>query len=168
MNKYINSLANIRLNSDAAASAGEPDPLAMPTGDVDISRPIIPAANYEMEVTSATVADNKDKTGKNLVLKLKNTRAVRSTKGDELPPGQVVLTQYVSLTVTDKRTSKNIAQDIARTSRGLGLPPQVTGRDIINNPSVLNGKTGLFKIKVSQETAEYAEGNQVGGIVVEG
>lgn len=168
MKKYIN---NIHLSPDDASgssSAEVADPLAMPTGDIDISRPIVVAANYEMQIKTAAVADNAAKTGKNIVLKMANTKEVKSTKNELIPPGQLVLTRYISLTQTEKRTNANIAKDIARLCRGLGLPAAVTGRDVINNPTILQGKTGLWKIKVAQETQEFPERNEVGDLVVEG
>lgn len=178
-NKYSTPFI-INLSSDAGDGANtvavnasliptpELDPLSTPVGDIDLSRPLAPASNYEMSVAEATVGPNKAQTGRNLNVKLKSTKEIRSTKGDVMAPGALVLSKYYPLQATDKMSLKQVAQGIARLAKGLGLPASLTATDIINNPSILAGKIGLFKVAVKQETAEYPEGNEVKDIVIEG
>lgn len=167
--KPYTTLNSLRLNTDGAASAGiTDDPLSTNVSDIDLSRPLAPASNYELSITDAKLEDNKKKDGQNLVIKTKSTREIKSVKGDIMPAGSLVLTQYVSLTPSEKYTNKMIAQGIARLAKGLGLPGSITPRDVINNPTMLNGKFGIFKVKINQETAEFPEGNAIAGIVIEG
>ena len=150
------------------ADTGGGNPLSTPVGDIDISRPIATAANYEMEIHEPKVANNKRQDGRNLEIKWKNTRELKSTKGDVIAPKQLVLTQYFPLQATEKMTIKQVAQGIARLAKGIGLPASITPNDIINNPSILSGKTALVKVGIKQETTEYPEGNEVKGVVIEG
>ena len=144
------------------------DPLSTPSEAIDISYPKLPPANYEMTIVEATKVANKKGTGDNLVLKWKTSREQTSTKGDILNPGQVVIPSYVSLAVSGARTTKQIAQDLTRIIRGAGLPGSTTPRELIDNPTVLAGKTLLVKVGLRQETAEFPESNEVKGVVLEG
>jgi len=157
--------------SDSAASAGnidEADPLAMEAGSVDLARPIAPASNYILVIKDAKVEPNKKNTGNNLVTKWANTSDITSTKGDIIPAGSMVITQYTGLTPTEKRSNKDIAQDCARLIRGSRLPDATTGRDLINNPTILIGKELMVKVAIKKETDEFPEANEIKGIVLEG
>ena len=70
--------------------------------------------------------------------------------------------------VSGARTTKQIAQDLTRIIRGAGLPGSTTPRELIDNPTVLAGKTLLVKVGLRQETAEFPESNEVKGVVLEG
>lgn len=144
------------------------DALDVVGGDnIDLSYPLIPGGHHKLNIAEATVAQNKKQTGNNLVLKWKNADEVLSTKGETLPPGRVVITQYVGLTVTEKRDAKAIQRDIERLRRATGI--NVTKlSEIRDNPSLLVGKTCLCKVKVRQETDEYPESNEVSTVVLEG
>ena len=161
---------NVLLMFDAPASAGstDVDPLATPVGEVDLSYPILPAANYEMTIAEASLVDNKAQTGKNLLLKWKTAKEARSTKGEVLAAGQVTISQYIGLATSDKYTNEMIKKSIARVAKGAGLNASLSARDVINNPSMLVSKTALVKVAVKQETAEYPEGNEIKGVVIEG
>lgn len=167
-NKYILGLASILLSSDSGLSAGDVDPLDMGAESIDLSRPIAPASNYPLSIKEATKQPNKKNTGENLVLKWVSTTDISSTKGDVIPAGRLVMTQYMGLTPSDKRSAKDIGQDIARLIRGGRLPGSTTPRDVINNPSLLVSKTLLVKVSVRTETAEFPESNEVKSIVLEG
>ena len=165
--KQINRLL---LNTDGAdsTSASVADPLSTPVGDIDISRPVAAAANYEMEIHEPKVGPNKAQTGRNLEIKLKNTKEVKSTKGEIMHAKALVLSKYYPLQASEKMSIKQVAQSIARLAKGLGLNASITPKDIIDNPSMLSGKVGLFKVAIKQETSEYPEGNEVKDIVIEG
>jgi hypothetical protein len=137
-------------------------------GDIDLSRPIAPASNYQMLLTEPKIEPNRKGTGNNLVVKWKSTTEIMSTKGDVINPGALVITQYIGLTETEKRKSKAIAQDIARLIRGGGLPVETKISEVMANPTLLAGKTMLVKVKIRQETTEFPESNEIGGIVLEG
>ena len=144
------------------------DPLSTPVGDVDLSRPIAPAANYEMACIEAKVGPNKAQTGRNLEVKIKSTKEIKAVKGDIMGAGALVLTKYYPLQATEKMTMKQVAQSLARLAKGIGLPASLTPNDIISNPSVITGRTGLWKIGIKQETSEFPEGNEVKDVVIEG
>lgn len=150
---------NLRLNED---------PLDVQGGDgIDLSYPLLPAGNAKMTIAEATVSPNKKQTGNNFVLKWKNAEEVTSTKGDVLPPGRISITSYIGLTVTDKRTAKQIQADVERLRRGAGLPAMKLS-EIRDNPSILAGKTMVVKVGVRQETDEYPESNEIKSIILEG
>ena len=135
------------------------DPMSTSVDDIDISYPLLPAANYEMVVKSAVKAENKDKTGENIEIKWANTKPATSTKGAEIVPGQIVLTSYVGLTEKPERQSENgktirartkmdIAKDITRVCKATGVtgvnPGQIAaGR--VQNPLRLAGRTARVK-----------------------
>lgn len=166
MKQYL----TILLMSDAVAGGNgvELDPLSTPVGDVDLSRPIAPPANYEMSIPEASVGPNKAQTGRNLVLKCKSTKEIKSVKGDIMPAGSLVLTKHLPLQASDKMSIKQVSQSIARWARGFGLPPTLSAADIIANPTVFNGRTGLVKVAHKQETSEFPEGNEIKDVVIEG
>ena len=116
----------------------------------------------------AKVSPNKANTGQNLEVKLRNTKEIKSTKNDTIVPKQLVLTKYYPLQATEKMSIKQVGQGLTRLGRGLGLPGAMSPKDLINNPTILAGKTGLWKIAIKQETAEFPEGNEIKDIVIEG
>lgn len=164
-------MKNIKLSPDeaVAAAAVELDPLSTPCGDIDISRPVARAANYEMVVSEAKLEPKKDDpTRINVVLKIKSTKEITSTKNAIIAPGALVLTTYYPTKETDKMTRQQVGQRFAKLVKGLGLPAQVTPKDIIDNPSLVAGKIGLWKVGLKQETSEFPEGNDIKDIVVSG
>ena len=167
-NKHNVLLDNTAVDSTGVADAAA-DPLSTPSSDIDISRPIAMAANYEMSVKEAKIEPKKDDASRsNIVLKMVNVKEARSTKGQVIEPGHLVLTKYLPTQATDKMSITAVGQGIAKHIRGLGLPASLSPRDAINNPSVFAGKTGLFKVKIKKETAEYTEGNELGDPIIEG
>lgn len=165
MKHYYNQ---IKLSpDDSAGGATEADPLNTPCGDIDVSRPIAKAANYEMTIVEATVAEkNGDATRHNVVIKLKSTKEAKSTKGDVMHAGALVLKAYYPTKETEKMTRKEVGQKFAKLVKGVGLPAAVTPGDVINNPSVLVGKIGIFKVGIKAETSEFPEGNEIKDVVV--
>ena len=152
------------------------DPMSTSVDDIDISYPLLPAANYEMVVKSAVKAENKDKTGENIEIKWANTKPATSTKGAEIVPGQIVLTSYVGLTEKPERQSENgktirartkmdIAKDITRVCKATGVTGVNPGQ-IAADPSVLVNKTALVKIGVRDETSQFPESNEIVRLVV--
>ena len=165
-------LNRILLNTDgvdgSSTATPELDPLSTPVGDVDLSRPIAPPSNYEMVVAAAAVGPNKAQTGRNLEIKVKSTKEIKPIKGDMMAVGQLTLTKYYPLQATEKMSINAVAKGIARLCKGLGLPASLTANDVINNPTILTGKIGLWKVGHKQETSEFPEGNEVKDIVIEG
>lgn len=67
------------------SNGGTADPLDIDVNDIKTGYPIITAGLYDM-VLEATLEDNKDKTGKNIVLKHKTTRVAKTPQGEESNP----------------------------------------------------------------------------------
>jgi hypothetical protein len=144
------------------------DPLDIAANEVDLSYPLAPASNYQMSIFSAEKLPNRKGTGDNLKLVWKSVSEITSTKGDTMRPGTLTVTQYVGLAETDKRSRKDIAKDLVRLIKGGGLPGDTTPSAVINNPTLLTGKTMLVKVGIRQATSDYAESNEVKGVVIEG
>lgn len=142
----------------------EIDPFDVPSTDVDTSFPRLPAATYEMDIAKAETFHNEDKNIDMIKLELKTVQAHRSTAGDELQPGFSLRTQIVT-TPTGKLTVDMIKKSVAT----LAQSARVVGtlRDIMNNPTMLEGKRVRVKVGISKETSEYPERNEVKYFVVE-
>lgn len=154
------------------------DPLDQSSDDIDISYPVVAGSDYKMSVKEAKTEPNKDGDGTNLVTIWQNEDELTSTKGEKLVKGQLVLTSYVGLTVKPAGerggkmrkawTNDDIGKQITRLIRATGLGGKgIKPREIINNPTVLNGQVALVKVALRQETAEFPEGNQITGFRVE-
>ncbi len=155
------------LNSDGTDSSSVADPLSTPTSDIDISRDVATAANYEMTIKEAKLVDKKDDpTRKNLVITLKSTKETRSTKGSIMAPGALTLSKYYPTAATEKMDIRKVAQGFARLAKGVGLSGGVTPKGIIDNPSILVGKTAIWKVAIKQETSEFPEGNEIKDVVI--
>ena len=144
------------------------DPLDSASDSIDLSFPIVPAGIYPLAIAEAVVKPNKRNDGNNLVIKWKSTTELTSTKGDICPPGQIVVMQYIGCSVVEKRTAKQIAQDITRLIRGGRLPGETKPSEVIANPTLLAGKVMPVKIAIQQDTDEFPESNKVKQVVVEG
>ena len=176
MQNYKNK--NIYLDENTDTSGGDSvadggnsvaDPLSTPAGDFDISRPVAMAANYEMKIKEAKLEPKRDDASRiNIMITLENTKEVRSTKGSVIEPGHLVLRKYYPTQPSEKQKATEVGAALARLIRGVGLPAQLSPRDLINQPSTLTGKVGIWKVKIKKETAEYPEGNEVGDPIIEG
>jgi len=72
------------------------DPLSLniPLQNFDSSRPLLPEGDYEFQIAEATVAPNKDKTGRNLELKFSLTSPATATNGATINPNYPVFNIY--------------------------------------------------------------------------
>jgi len=145
----------------------EQDPLDTPASQVDLTYPRLPATNYEMVVADAKTVRNKRQDGDNLEVQFKTLKDVQSTKGETVPAG-FQLTYRIGLTETEKRKNVNIAKDVVRLIKAAKLGDSMTAKQLIANPSQLNGKVLIVKVGIRQETAEFPESNDVRSIVLEG
>ena len=164
----INKLNTLHLTPYSDAGT-EVDPFAVETGSVDISFPIIIAGNVHAEIKSAEVVDGKKVEGsKNIKVTYVTTQDTTSTKGDVIPAGSVTFFQHICITVTDKLTLDMIKKAVTRLAKAAGLPATTTIRSIMDDPSQLNGKPVVIKVKVAKETTDFPERNEVAGLVIEG
>lgn len=172
------------MSEEQVKQAPAVDPMDQSCDDIDISFPMVPASNYSMRVKSCErVLSKKAKeageeldlnnlNSGNLKITWENTTEIQSTKGEQLEPGRIALTQHISLSPTkgsaDKKayTIEDIKRRVTRVVRGTGLKG-VSVSDVIRNPSILIDREGVVKVKVKKETAEFPEGNEIGDVIVE-
>jgi hypothetical protein len=143
------------------------DPLDTPCNDIDTSFPLAPASTYPFECTKAEKTTKKDDESRELIAyTLTNTSTITSTKGEPMPPGSLPLIGRVSITPSDKMDNRAIAKNIARVVKGLGL--NLTPRQVMNDPSLLVGGKGDWKVKLRPETNEFPARNELGDPVIRG
>lgn len=164
------------------------DPLDVNTNDVDITYPIIPASNYLLTLKSVTreatnenvggiLSDPYDPNneGERLTIVHATLAEVEDRKGNKVPAG-LQITSYIGLTAKAERTNDlgkkirartkdDIAKDVARLARAAKHNASV--RDIINNPSQLDGKNVNAKVGIDKETEQFPAKNRVMGYAYE-
>lgn len=138
---------------------GSSDPLDENINDVNTDYPILPASWYVFRIDGAKKEPNRAGTGENLVVPLKLVEPAQDKKGETVSPG-MVLTHRCSVTPTEKYTVDMLKKNVSRLAKAAGLI--CTVRDIINNPSMLDGKALKVKVKVNKETSEFPESNGAG------
>lgn len=126
---------------------------------VDTSMPVIRGGiAAELEIVSVTQEPKKDGTGSNVVIKMKTTRELPSTKGDMINAGYP-LTKYLSLSPVIGRTDgkKEYTEDDVR--RGLAqFMEAVEGKKGNMNPMErFAGKRVMVKVTVSPGNEQYAD-----------
>lgn len=160
------------------------DPMEQSCDDIDISFPLVPAANYPMSIKDITrtlskkakeageVLDLNNLNSGMLEITWENSTEIQSTKNETLEPGRIALKTRISLVPTEKTADKNaytigdIKKAVAKLVRATGLKG-VNVADVIRNPSILKGRDAVVKVKVKPETADYAESNDVKDYVIE-
>lgn len=149
------------------------DPLDTNVNDIDLSMPRLPDGEYEFVIGECEVKRNNKDTGDNLVVPLKLNQEATSTDDEPLAVAQVVITDYIPITVgpyTDRngksreRTAVDVGKSIAKVARAAGV--QATPRDIINSPALLNGKALKINTKIAKATDEFPETNRIKSYVI--
>lgn len=145
------------------------DPLDTNINDVNTDYPILPASHYMFRI-EAEKKVNKAQTGDNLVVKHILTEGAQDIKGEPVSPG-FVITSYISLTETQGGNGKqpytidNIKKGVARVAKAAGV--SATVRQIMDNPTILNGKSVRANVGISKETSEYPASNKINGYATE-
>lgn len=151
----LNKLNRLLLTND--------DPLSADVGDKDLTKyPLLPANRLlKFEVRQPEKKPTtKDPSAEMLVIPLVlRENGVVSTAGDSINEG-FVITHRIMITPTDKRTPNQIARDIGGLCQALGVTG-MTVRQVIDNPSCLDGKIGMFKTKINPEKDGYPESNSL-------
>lgn len=161
----LKDLHRILRSPDAVESA---DPLDTNVNDIDTSYPILPASQYQFKLEGCKREPTRDNDGERLTIPHKLTEAAQDKKGEPVAPGHQI-TSYIGLTerlgVPGKQdyTINSIKKSIARLAKAAGV--NATVRAIIDNPSILDGKVVIAKVRVNKETAEFPESNSIGGYV---
>lgn len=75
------------------------DPLniSIPLSEVETSLPLLPEADYPLQIVESTVEANKDKTGFNWNMKLITTSPITAVDGREVKPGFPVFVNNLAL-----------------------------------------------------------------------
>lgn len=80
--------------------------------NVDTTFPLLKEGIYNLEVVSLAAVDNKDKTAKNIEIKLKTTAPCNDTKGNEIQPGFGIFYR-IPLGQTEKYSIDDIKKKLA-------------------------------------------------------
>lgn len=150
------------------------DPLAADVGDKDLTKmPLIPAdkkLRFEIrkpaKVTSKsnpTVKFNgSDVPNEMINVPCHLTEDTRAVDGSTINKGFPIF-HRIMVTVHDERTPKQVASDVGRLCQAVGLQG-VKVIDVINNPSLLDGKIFDAKTKINKEKDGYPESNSLSPI----
>jgi len=137
----------------------EADPLDTPCNDVDTSMPKLqPGRVYRMEIRKSTVGPaKKDPSRQTLTIELRTTEDAVSTDGKPIHKGYPIYDRR-SITPSDKMDLGAIAKGIATIVKATDLVNSgVTARQIINDPSMLDGKLVDVKTKIVPESDGFPE-----------
>lgn len=140
----------------------ETDPLNQTAAATDTSMPLLKQGLYDLEITKAEVGTT-DKGTEKLALSLKTTKDAESKDGETLNKGWMVY-HNVGLTPTDDYPAKNIGRNISMILKAAGLP-NVTPRQVIDDPQQLVGKIVRCKVAIKPEKDGYPESNKISQFV---
>lgn len=171
--KRTNQILHL-LSPDAAPStAPEVDPLAMPSSEINTDFPLLkPDKIYEFIVRDCTLDDAKSADAppgaKNLVVKLVTAKdevdVNNSTLGSGFP-----ITKWIPTYAVGRLTIDNVRRSLGEFIKAvLGPSSKVTPRDLLNNPSMFNGRPIKGKVSISKDkTGAYPDSNSVRFVIPE-
>ena len=131
----------------------------------DASRPLLPPADYPLSIKEIKVEENKDKTGRNLVVSFATTQPATSVTGKPIPVGQV-LTNYYPLQASEKQIEKGTPdawKDRIALLIDAALQTDETTRPNLNGEvaAAMYGKVVLGSVSI-EKTEQYGEQNRLG------
>ena len=140
------------------------DPLDENLNNVDTSYPRIPFALYDMVIKDANVGPSKKEGRQRLEFGVATTEETTSVTGDLLAAGltirhRVGITPHGDDGDGKEYTVEQIKKSLASITQAAGV--SCTARELIQNPTILNGKIVRVKIGIEKETTEFAEKNVV-------
>lgn len=149
----INS--NIRLLSPDAVDSS--DPLDQDVGE-PVKYPLLSEKliQFELRKPEKKVSSNGNQM---IVIPCYTMQDERSTDGDKLNAGFRV-THRIMLTETESRKDKHIANDIKRLCQSTGVTGKKV-REIIDDPSIFDGKTMQADVKISPASGKYEASNNL-------
>lgn len=131
----------------------------------DATRPIIPPSDQPLVIADIKVDDNKDKTGKNLIVEFQTTQPITSTRGKPVQVG-TKLTNYYPLQASQKQIEAGTP--LAFKDRIALLLDAAFNTGESNRPNLntdtaiaLKGKVVLASISIDNDP-QYGEQNRVG------
>ena len=151
-------------------TATEVDPLSQAAGGINTDFPLLmPDRIYRLEIKSGTkevdneAIDKKSKTKysrEQLLFKLATTQDAMSRDGKPLRAG-FTLRKYLLVTPTGDYTLDSVARSIAILLKACGKA-NVTPRELINNPSMLDKQVVDAKVGISvDKTGTYPDSNSI-------
>lgn len=132
-------------------------------GSVDTSMPVIKGPlTTELEIVSVDQADSADKTGQNLVIKMKTVGEHKGTKGEPISAG-FPLTKWIGLTpMVGRPGKKDYSPDDIRRSLAQFLEAVEGKKGSINPRERFTGMRVIVKIGVQPGNEKYPnESNSV-------
>ena len=133
----------------------------------DATYPLIPPGDYPFTIKSLAVEDNKDKTGRNLVVEFATAQPLTSTRGKPIAVGQT-LRNYYPLQPSPEAIEKgtpNKWKDRICLLIDAALSTNENNRPNLN-PEVaaaLIGKTLLGSVAI-ESSAQYGDQNRLGNV----
>ena len=145
---------------EAQAPVDSSDPFDVPAGDTDTDFPLLAQGVKTLEITEVSKDESKKTPGTfMLTMVLKTMEEYEDTKGDTLSKGYPVY-HRITITPSEKRDAKRISKDIAILLKAIGRP-QLTPRQVINDPNLLVGGIANCKVIVTKETDEFPSANAI-------
>ena len=129
---------------------------------VDTSMPVLETnENLPVVIKDVDVASNKDKTGRNLVVKFATLNEERSTKGDPVNAGYP-LTKYFPLQQSKNDKAPDFRRDICKLIDACFGTTQ-EDRPSLNSETIeaLKGKELLVSVKIREATDEFDAQNEI-------
>lgn len=164
---------NHPLLTNDPTDGGEVDPLAQAAGGIDTSFPLLPADRLiTVECVSAKVAPTKEAPDRStLTIMCKTTTELTFQDGKRANPGFKLYKRY-GVTVTpptdksDGRTIDSIKKDLAFVIKAFfGSNAQVSPRDLLNNPAMLEGRPVSVKTTIEKGTGGFPDKNGITFII---
>jgi len=148
------------------------DPLSQAAGSIDTSFPLLMADRVlEFKVESSKVAPSKSNEANNtLTIKFKTTKEATLQDGKKTPPG-FPLFKRIGVTVTEPtvdekgnekagRSIDNIARDLAAVLQACyGPKTDKTPRQLLDNPSMIEGEVVKMKIGIDKGSGNFGPSN---------
>lgn len=123
--------------------------------------PVLQSGEVSAIIKEAKVEPNKDKTGRNLVVKFGTTSEGVSTTGEPVNPG-FPLTRYYALQQSPNPKAPDFKRDICKLIDAC-YDCDIDTRPPLNGDTVagLVGKEVLLKVSVRDASGEYDESNDI-------
>lgn len=175
MKKHILLLSSFLLSPDAAegvlgelAPAGEPQLGGSGGGSVldedltnqDTSFPLLKEGLYDLGIDKLTIEDNKERTGQNVVIKVKTTADSVDVKDKRLNKG-FPMTTYISLTETKDYDKEAIKRNLAVFMKAVGHKGK------FGNGQWAVGRVARAKVTIRPPKGEYEASNSIKWVPIE-
>jgi hypothetical protein len=144
------------------------DPLSQDVGSKELTKyPLLKGDRvYRFEIRKPSKTKTQDGSKDMLVLPCATVEDYQAVDGETLNKG-FTLIHRITVTPSDKRTVKQISADVGSICQATGVKG-LTVRQLIDDPSVLDGKVFDAKVKIQPEKDGYPESNSLRPVPLEG